>query len=84
MSLGLGDPKEGNMATLQHVMRGIKSMQAKRGQQLRPRLPITSTTFSGLQQVWEKSQHGFDNIMLVQPTCGKLRYDPTDSQGRTG
>jgi len=48
------------MATLQHVMWGIKSVQAKRG---KPRLPITPTILSGLQQVWEKSRHGFDNIM---------------------
>ena len=64
LSLGLGDPKVGDMATLQHVMRGIKSVQAKRGQQPRPRLPITPTILSGLRQVWEKSRHDFDNIML--------------------
>ena len=64
LSLGLGDPKVGNMATLQHVMRGIKSSQAKGGQQTRPRLPISPTILSGLRQVWEKLRHGFDNIML--------------------
>ena len=52
------------MATLQHVMWGIKSSQVKGGQQTRPRLPISPTILPGLRQVWEKSRHGFDNIML--------------------
>jgi len=30
----------------------------------RPRLPVTPIILFGLRQVWEKSRHGFDNIML--------------------
>ena len=52
LSYGMGDPKVGDMATLQHVLRGIKSTQARKGQQPRPRQPIT--LLGKLRQVWER------------------------------
>ena len=64
LSYGMGDPKVGNMATLQHVLRGIRSTQSRRGQQPRPRLPITPTILAKLRQVWERARHDHNNIML--------------------
>ena len=52
------------MATLQHVLRGIRSTQSRRGQQPRPRLPITPTILAKLRQVWERARHDHNNIML--------------------
>ena len=49
------------MATLQHV---IRSTQSRRGQQPRPRLPITPTILAKLRQVWERARHDHNNIML--------------------
>ena len=64
LSCGLGDPKIGDMATLQHVLKGIKSTQAKMGQQPRPRLPITPDILGKLRLIWEKTPHDYNSIML--------------------
>ena len=64
LSCGLGDPKVGDMATLQHILRGIKSSQAKSGARPRTRLPITPTILSRLRQVWERDRHDHNSIML--------------------
>ena len=64
LSCGLGDPKVGDMTTLQHVLKGIKSTQAKMGHQPRPRLPITPVILGKLRLVWEKTRHNYNSIML--------------------
>ena len=64
LSCGLGDPKVGDMATLQHVLKGTKSTQAKMGHQPRPRLPITPVILGKLRLVWEKTRHDYNSIML--------------------
>ena len=52
------------MATLQHVLKGIKSTQAKMGHQPRPRLPITPDILGKLRLIWEKTPHHYNSIML--------------------
>ena len=50
--------------SLQHVLKGIKSAQAKMGHQPRPRLPITPVILGKLRLVWEKTRHDYNSIML--------------------
>ena len=64
LSCGMGDPKVADMATLQHVARGIKSSQAKSGLQPRTRLPITPAILRKLRLVWDRNPHDHDSIML--------------------
>ena len=52
------------MATLQHVLKRIKSTQAKMGHQPRPRLPITLDILGKLRLIWEKTPHDYNSIML--------------------
>jgi len=44
---GVGDPGIGNMAKLEQVLKGIKSAQAKGGDTIQPRLPITPASNEG-------------------------------------
>ncbi len=64
LSFGMGDPKVGDMATLQLVLRGVKSAYAKKGLLPRPRLPITPSILLGLRRVWERDAHDYKSIML--------------------
>ncbi len=92
LSFGMGDPKVGDMATLQLVLRGVRSAYDKKELQPRPRLPITPAILLGLRRVWESLRHDYNSIMLwvACTTCffGFLRsgeiaapsahsYDPT-------
>ncbi len=53
------------MAQLKQVLRGIKSVQAKEGQNsTRIRLPITSNMLHRMRKVWDRESHKFDHIML--------------------
>ena len=73
LSCGLGDPKVGDMATLQHILRSIKSSQAKSSARPRTRLPITPAILSRLHQVWERDQHDHNSIMLWA-ACTRLAF----------
>ncbi len=64
LSFALGDPKIGDMATLQLVLRGVKSVYAKKGRQLCPRLPITPSILVGLRRDWECAPHDYKPIVL--------------------
>ncbi len=62
---GLPDPELPSMAQLTQVLRGIKSVQAKEGQNsTRIRLPITSNVLRRMRKVWDREPHKFDHIML--------------------
>lgn len=63
----LPDPSLCNMARLEHVLRGVKSLQAKQGSQLNPRLPITPTIL--LRKVWDSHPSYKDCIMLWAASC---------------
>ena len=59
-----GDPFIQDMPWLQYVIRGIKSEEARKDKQSRPRLPITPAILSEILQILLKDPYSFDNIML--------------------
>ena len=65
----LPDPGLCNMARLEHVLRGVKSLQAKQGSQSKPRLPITPTILLKLRKVWDSRPTDKDRIMLWAASC---------------
>ena len=60
---GYGDPHVGNMAKLELVIRGIKGVRGKLGQQ-KTRLPITSKLLWKLKEAWLDQPRGKDRCML--------------------
>ena len=65
----LPDPGLCNMARLEHVLRGVKSLQAKQGSQPKPCLPITPTILLKLRKVWDSCPTDKDCIMLWAALC---------------
>ena len=57
------------MARLEHVLHGVKSLQAKQGSQPNPRLPITPTVLLKLWKVWDSRPTDKDCIMLWAASC---------------
>ena len=65
MAEGYGDPNICNMARLEQVLKGIKSIQAKSSKKP-TRLPITPELLRKMRQVWMRGNGSgsWDNIML--------------------
>ena len=63
------DPKIGEMARLEQVIKGTKHQFARRSPGSRQRLPITPTLLKGMRKVWEKDARNYDNIMLWAAAC---------------
>ena len=63
------DPKIGDMAKLEQVLRGIKREQGKAGKQSNKRLPITPSILKKFKGVWEKDAGNPDHIMLWAAVC---------------
>ena len=61
---GAGDPGIGNIAKLEQVLKGIKAAQAKGGDTLQPRLPITPALLLAMKGVWERESVSQDKAML--------------------
>ena len=61
---GAGDPRIHNMARLEQVLRGIKSVQSKGPKRAQARLPITPELLRRLHQVWVVGGGDLDGIML--------------------
>ena len=61
ISLGLGDPKIGDMPCLDYVVKGLKRLTAT---PQRPRLPITPQILDQLREAWESQLHLRDASML--------------------
>lgn len=60
---GLGDPGISKMARLEQVLRGVKSVQAKRNIKEKPRLPISLDILRKLRTVW-LNEHSNNSRML--------------------
>lgn len=58
------DPFIRDMPKLQYVLRGIKSEEAKKGQQSRPRLPITPSLLTRVHHILLQDPTNVDHIML--------------------
>ena len=65
----LPDPGVCNMARLEHVLRGVKSQQAKQDSQLKPHLPITPTILLQLWKVWDLHPSDKNCITLWAASC---------------
>ena len=64
-SMHLPDPKIGEMARLEQVIKGSKCEYAKLKPGTREQLPITpELLLLKMRKIWEKESNSFDNIML--------------------
>ena len=69
VSMNLSDPKIGEMARLEQVVKGVKREYAKKNLDKRERLPITPELLMQMKQVWSREPKKFDNIMLWAACC---------------
>ena len=69
ISLHLPDPKIKDMARLEQVVKGTKSVFAKHHPGTRKQLPITPELLLKIRQVWEREAQNQDNIMLWAAAC---------------
>ena len=66
ISLGLGDPKMGDMPQLEYHIKGLRKLSSGCQQS---RLPITIDILRYLRSSWEKSHGHFDGTMLWAACC---------------
>ena len=66
ISLGLGDPRMGDMPQLEYHIKGLRKLSSGRQQS---RLPITIDILRYLRSSWEKSPGHFDGTMLWAACC---------------
>ena len=66
ISLGLGDPRMGDMSQLEYHIKGLRKLSSGRQQS---RLPITINILRYLRSSWEKSPGHFDGTMLWAACC---------------
>ena len=57
------------MARQEHVLRDIKSQQAKSRPGKHSRLPITPDLLMKIREAWEQDAHNFNKIMLWAAVC---------------
>ena len=69
IAMGLPDPKIGDMARLEQVLKGAKREYAKKSPGRRERLPITPDILLEMKGVWNKDPKNFNNIMLWAACC---------------
>lgn len=89
---GMGKPQSNSMPILEHVLRGIKRVHAKKAKPSLICLPITPNILLKIRAIGEEDAKSFDNIMYWAVCCsccfGFLRsgeicvpspnkYDPT-------
>lgn len=60
---GFGDPHINNMAKLEQVLRGIKSVQCRNSKRING-LPISPNLMSKMRKVWVKEPCTFNGTML--------------------
>ena len=66
ISLGLGDPRMGDMPQLEYHIKGLRKLSSDHQQS---RLPITINILRYLRLSWEKSPGHFDGTMLRAACC---------------
>ena len=69
VSMNLPDPKIGDMAQLEQVVKGAKREDAKKNPHKRERLTITPEVLLQLKRVWSRDPKNSDNIMLWAACC---------------
>ena len=69
VSMGLPDPKMGDMARLEQVVKGAKREYGKKNPGKKERLPITPDILLQMKEVWNSHPKAFDNIMLWAACC---------------
>ena len=70
VSLGYPEPNLGqSMPTLQQAMRGVRSVQSKRGRGQRVRLPITPELLHRIRRHWDQLQTGQSDVVMLWAAC---------------
>ena len=69
VTMNLPNPKMGEMARLEQLIKGAKREYAKRNHETRVRLPITPDILLKLRSVWSRDAKDFDRIMLWAACC---------------
>lgn len=64
VAMSLPDPKIGEMARLEQVLKGAKREYVKKNPDKRERLPITPDLLIKMKSIWNKDPSKFDNIMI--------------------
>ncbi len=64
IAMSLADPKMGEMASLEQVIKGATREYAKRNPETTVHLPITPDILLKLRSVWSRDAKDFDRIML--------------------
>ena len=63
------DPFTLTMARLEYVLKGVKRVEAEKGERGRTRLPITPSILRKLKGVWEESADDLDTRMIWAACC---------------
>ena len=69
ISMHLPEPKMGDMARLEQVLKGTKKDHAKKSPGRAERLPITPELLLKMKRVWEKNPKDFDSVMMWAACC---------------
>ena len=72
LHVSLGHPEPGigqSMPTLQKALRGVRSIQSKRGRGSRTRLPITPELLHNIRRHWEKETTERANVIMLWAAC---------------
>lgn len=69
VAMNLPDPKIGEMARLEQVLKGAKREYVKKNPDKRERLPITPDLLIKMKSIWSKDPSKFDNIMIWAACC---------------
>lgn len=69
LSMNLPDPKIGEMARLEQVVKGVKREYTKKAHDTRERLPITPELLIKMKHMWSQNPTKFDHIMLWAACC---------------